>query len=41
MHYTNDPSADTHLVEHYKFQNPLSPETCWSQYFFYVWKGFA
>ena len=25
--------------EHYKFQNPLLPETCWSQYLFYVWKG--
>ena len=27
--------------EHYKFQNPLSPDACWSRYLFYVWKGLA
>ena len=31
----------TYFREHNKFQNPLLPDTCWSQYLFYVWKGFA
>ena len=33
--------AYSDVREHYKFQNPLLPDTCWSQYLFYVWKGFA
>ena len=29
------------FAEHYMFQNPPLPDTCWSQYLFYVWRSFA
>ena len=32
--------GDPNFRERYKLQNPVLPDTCWSQYLFYVGKGF-